>query len=183
MARDPRTLIAHEGMHYYQLARSWQQPNPIRRHFYDSGPNEGIGFYAEEMLLQAGLFEDQPRSRETIYNFMRLRAIRVEVDVRLAVGELTLEAAADELARRVPMDVETARDEAAMFATEPGQAISYQVGKLQILGFLSDARAARADDFDLRQFHDALWVDGNVPIALQRWQALNTADEVKLLPL
>jgi hypothetical protein len=92
-------------------------------------------------------------------------------------------AVADELARRVPMDVETARDEAAMFATEPGQAISYQVGKLQILGFLSDARAARADDFDLRQFHDALWVDGNVPIALQRWQALNTADEVKLLPL
>src|ERR1051326_8900124 len=75
MARDPRTLIAHEGMHYYQLAMAWAHPNRLRHYYYDSGPNEGIGFYAEEMLLQAGLFDDTPRSREIIYNFMRLRAV------------------------------------------------------------------------------------------------------------
>jgi hypothetical protein len=85
MARDPRTLIAHEGMHYYQLAMSWAHPDPLRRFYYDSGPNEGIGFYAEEMLLQAGLFDDTPRNREIIYNFMRLRAVRIAVDVRLAL--------------------------------------------------------------------------------------------------
>ncbi len=172
MARDPRTLIAHEGVHYYQLARSWAHDNPIRRHYYDSGPNEGIGFYAEEMLLQAGLFDDQPRSREIIYSFMRLRALRVAVDVRLATGELNIDTAASELARRVPMDIETARDEAAMFATEPGQAISYQIGKLQILQFLSDARLQQGDAFSLRAFHDALFENGNVPIALQRWETL-----------
>jgi hypothetical protein len=132
MARDPRTLIAHEGVHYYQLARSWAHDNQIRRQYYDSGPNEGIGFYAEEMLLQAGLFDDSPRSREIIYNFMRLRALRVAVDVRLALGELTIDTAADELARRVPMDAATAREEASMFASEPGQAITYQIGKLQL---------------------------------------------------
>jgi hypothetical protein len=55
--------------------------NPIRRHCYDSVANEGIGFYAEEMMLQAGLFDDNPHTREIIYNFMRLRALRVEVDV------------------------------------------------------------------------------------------------------
>jgi hypothetical protein len=178
MARDPRTLIAHEGVHYYQLARSWQQPDPIRRFYYDSGPNEGIGFYAEEMLLQAGLFDDLPRSREIIYNFMRLRAVRVDVDVRLALGELTIDAAADELARRVPMDVATAREEASFFASEPGQAITYQVGKLQILSFLSDARRVQGDSFNLRAFHDALWVNGNVPISLQRWEALGLEDQV-----
>jgi uncharacterized protein (DUF885 family) len=167
-------MIAHEGVHYYQLARSWAHPDPIRRFYYDSGPNEGIGFYAEEMLLQAGLFEDTPRSREIIYNLMRLRAVRVEVDVRLALGSLTIETAADELARRVPMDVETAREEAAFFASEPGQAITYQMGKLQILGFLADARRAQGDTFNLRAFHDGLWVNGNVPIALQRWEALGS---------
>jgi uncharacterized protein (DUF885 family) len=181
MARDPRTLIAHEGVHYYQLARSWAHPNPIRRHYYDSGPNEGIGFYAEEMLLQAGLFDDSPRSREIIYNFMRLRALRVSIDVRLALGELTIHTGAEELARRVPMDVGTAREEASFFASEPGQAITYQIGKLQILRFLADARLQRGDTFDVRAFHDSLWLDGNVPIALQRWQALGLRDEIDAL--
>ncbi len=181
MARDPRTLIAHEGVHYYQLARSWAHDDPIRRHYYDSGPNEGIGFYAEEMLLQAGLFDDSPRSREIIYNFLRLRALRVAVDVRLALGELSIDTAAAELAARVPMDMATARDEAAMFASEPGQAISYQVGKLQILRFLADARLALGPRFSLRAFHDALWTNGNVPIALQRWEALGASDEIDLL--
>jgi hypothetical protein len=177
MARDPRTLIAHEGVHYYQLTRSWAHDNPIRRHYYDSGPNEGIGFYAEEMLLQAGLFDDSPRSREIIYNFMRLRALRVAVDVRLALGELTIETAAQKLARRVPMDMGTAYEEASMFASQPGQAITYQVGKLQILSFLANARAKRGDRFSLRAFHDDLWLNGNVPIALQQVEALDTAGE------
>jgi uncharacterized protein (DUF885 family) len=181
MARDPRTLIAHEGMHYYQLARAWAHDDPIRRQYYDSGPNEGIGFYAEEMLLQAGLFDDSPRSREIIYNFMRLRAVRVAVDVRLAVGELTIETAAQELATRVPMDAATAREEAAFFASEPGQAITYQVGKLQVLRFLADARLALGERFNLRAFHDAVWTNGNVPIALQRWEALGLTDEIALL--
>jgi len=181
MAHDPRTLIAHEGVHYYQLSLSWAHPNAIRRHYYDSGPNEGIGFYAEEMLLQAGLFDDSPHSREIIYNFMRLRALRVSVDVRLALGQLTIDTAAEELARRVPMDVETARDEAAMFASEPGQAITYQVGKLEILRFLADARVQHGARFGLRAFHDALWLEGNVPISLQRWQALGLRDEIDAL--
>ena len=172
MARDPRTLIAHEGVHYYQLARSWHQPDSLRRFFYDSGPNEGIGFYAEEMLLQAGLFEDMPRSREIIYNFMRLRAVRVGVDVRLALGEVNIDEAAAELAHQVPMDVETAREEASFFAAEPGQAISYQIGKLQVLEFLAEARRSHGDRFSLREFHDRLLDNGNVPVPLQRYEYL-----------
>jgi hypothetical protein len=181
MARDPRTLIAHEGMHYYQLARSWLNPDPIRRHYYDSGPNEGIGFYAEEMLLQAGLFDDSPHSREIIYSFMRLRALRVDVDVRLALGELSIDTAAAELEQRVPMDAATAREEASFFASDPGQAITYQVGKLQLLSFLADARLALGQNFNVRVFHDSVWVNGNVPIAMQRWESLGLRDEVDLL--
>ena len=39
--------------------------------------NEGLAYYWEESLLQAGLFDDKPRLRETMLRFMRLRAIRV----------------------------------------------------------------------------------------------------------
>ncbi len=118
-AIDPRPIIVHEGMpgHYFQLCLSWKNDDPIRRHYYDSGANEGIGFYAEEMMLQAGLFDDSPHTREIIYNFMRLRALRVEVDVKLALGQFTLEEAAKYLQEKVPMDEDTARQEAIAFST------------------------------------------------------------------
>ena len=182
-ARDPRPLIVHEGVpgHYLQLAISWAHENPIRRCYYDSGPNEGIGFYAEEMMLQAGLFDDSPRCREIIYNFMRLRALRVEVDVRLALGSFSIDEATNYLRDRTPMDYETARAEAISFASMPGQAITYQIGKLQILKFLADARQTQGDQFSLRAFHDYLWKNGNLPISLLRWQHLGLDDEIRSL--
>ncbi|PYL53403.1 MAG: DUF885 domain-containing protein [Verrucomicrobia bacterium] len=179
-AQDPRPICVHEGIpgHYFQLCLSWKHENPIRRHYYASTANEGIGFYAEEMMLQAGLFDDSPHTREIIYNFMRLRALRVEVDVRLALGQFTLGQAAKYLHDKVPMDSETAREEATAFATGPGGAISYQIGKLQIVKFLADARLQQGDRFNLRAFHDFVWKNGNVPISLQRWEYLGDASEV-----
>jgi uncharacterized protein (DUF885 family) len=179
-AMDPRPICVHEGIpgHYFQLCLSWKHEDPIRRHYYDSGPNEGIGFYAEEMMLQAGLFDDGPHTREIIYNFMRLRALRVEVDVRLALGQFTLEQAAKYLQEKVPMDEKTARQEAIAFATGPGQAIDYQIGKLQIMKFLAEARMKQGERFDLRAFHDFVWKNGNVPISLQRWELLGDSNDV-----
>jgi uncharacterized protein (DUF885 family) len=176
-AEDPRPITVHEGIpgHYFQLCLSWKHEDPIRRQYYDSGANEGIGFYAEEMMLQSGLFDDSPHTREIIYNFMRLRALRVEVDVKLALGEFTLEQAAKYLQEKVPMDADTARQEAIAFSTGPGQAITYQIGKLQIVKFLADARMQEGDKFNLRAFHDFVWKNGNVPISLQRWEFLGTA--------
>jgi uncharacterized protein (DUF885 family) len=173
-AQDPRPLTVHEGIpgHWFQLCVSWKHENRIRRNYYDSGANEGIGFYDEEMMLHAGLFDDSPHTREIIYNFMRLRALRVEVDVKLALGEFTLEQAAKYLQGKVPMDEQTARQEAIAFSTGPGQAITYQIGKLQILKLLADARMQQGDKFNLRAFHDFLWKNGNVPIALQQWEYL-----------
>jgi len=179
-ATDPRTQVAHESHgHYLQLVLAWAHEDPIRRRYYDSGANEGIAFYNEELMLQAGLFDaDRPQTRATIYSFARLRALRVEVDVRLATGELTIEAAAALLRDRVPMDEETARDEAAFFASAPGQAISYQIGKLQILRNLAAAKQLEGERFDLAAFHDFLWKNGNVPLALQRWELLGLADDL-----
>jgi hypothetical protein len=182
-ARDPRPIIVHEGVpgHYFQLVLSWAHENPIRRRYYDSGANEGIGFYAEEMMLQAGLWADSPRSREIIYNFMRLRALRVEVDVRLATGEFSIPQAAAYLEKTVPMDRETALEEAASFAAGPGQAITYQIGKVQIVRMLADARRARGDAFSLQDFHDYLWKNGNVPLSLLRWEWLGDDSELRRL--
>jgi uncharacterized protein (DUF885 family) len=113
---------------------------------------------------------------------MRLRALRVEVDVKLALGEFTLEQAAKYLQEKVPMDEQTAHQEAIAFSTGPGQAITYQIGKLQIMKFLADARMQQGEKFNLRAFHDFVWKNGNVPIALQRWEFLSATDDVPSQP-
>jgi uncharacterized protein (DUF885 family) len=180
-AQDPRTTGVHEGVpgHFFQLSLSWRNPDPIRRQYYDSGANEGIGFYAEEMMLDSGLYDDSPRTREIIYNFARLRALRVEVDVKLALRQFTIAQAADYLARTVPMDRRTAEGEAADFATAPGLGIAYEIGKLQIERMLAERRLEQGDKFTLREFHDYVWSNGNVPLSLQRWELLGLDDDVK----
>jgi hypothetical protein len=183
-AMDTRPLMIHEGVpgHYFQMAWSWHHPDPIRRHYYDSESNEGIGFYAEEMMLEAGLFKDAPRMSESIYSMMRLRALRTEVDIRLALDTFTLPQAADYLATVVPMDRGTADSEAAMFASTPGQAITYQIGKLDIIRMLTDARQKQADAFKLQAFHDFVWLNGNLPFSLQRWELLGDPKDVPPIP-
>ncbi|PYX89737.1 MAG: DUF885 domain-containing protein [Acidobacteria bacterium] len=46
-AKDARPEIVHEGIpgHFFQLILSWKNPDPIRRQYYDSSANEGIGFH------------------------------------------------------------------------------------------------------------------------------------------
>lgn len=182
-AKDTRPLILHEGIpgHYFQLVLSWTNPDRIRRRFFDSGANEGIAFYVEELLLQYGLFDDSPRTREIIYSFMRLRALRVDVDINLAIGNYSIEQAGEYLASTVPMDLPTGLQEAGFFAYNPGQAISYQVGKLQILSLIAEAKVIMGEEFNMKHFHDYLMENGNVPIALLRWEYLDLKDQIEKL--
>ena len=180
-AVDPRAGIMHEGCHYQQLALAWAHENPLRRHYYDSGPNEGIAFYNEELMLQTGLFDDSPRSRELVYRFLRLRALRVEFDIGLTTGTLDMDAAIDYLVENVPLDRETAAWETAFSASIPGFPLTYQIGKLQLLRFLTDALRVLGEAFDLRAFHDYVWKNGNVPFALLRWEYLGLKDELDVI--
>jgi uncharacterized protein (DUF885 family) len=126
-ARDPRVGVVHEGIHAWQLDLSSAHENPARRHYYDSAPNEGIAFHMEELSMVAGLFDNAPASRRFIVNAMRLRALRVEIDLSLALGELTLDQAASQLTQWVSMDRKTALEEAVFYASHPGLGVSYLV--------------------------------------------------------
>jgi hypothetical protein len=172
---DPRLGVVHEGTHFYQLSLAWRHDDWMRRHFYDSAPHEGIAFYTEELTLRAGLFDDRPESRLRLIRYMRLRALRVQVDIGLALGTMTVPGAARFLADRVPMDEETACDEVRYFKSSPGQAIAYVVGKIQVEALMAQARHRAGPSFDLAAFHLWLWRNGNVPLSL-------LADEVEDIP-
>jgi uncharacterized protein (DUF885 family) len=181
-AIDPRAGLFHEGVHAQQLARSWRHSDPLRRFFYDSGPIEGIALYHEELVLRAGLFDDSPFMRRTTLRVMALRAARVEADVRLAVGDLTL----PEVDRwqRVRFDrpapatgVEQVEGSTAGLAEAPLRALTYQIGKTQLLRLVTDAHRRRGEGFGLRALHDRLWDNGNVPLSLLRWEVLGDRTE------
>lgn len=52
------------------------------------------------------------------------------------------------------MDRATAREEAAFFAETPGQALTYQIGKTQLIALLADADRLRGAALDLQAVHD-----------------------------
>ena len=79
------------------------------------------------------------------------------------------------------MDRRTAEGEAADFATAPGLAIAYEIGKLQIERMLAERRLQQGGRFTLREFHDYVWSNGNVPLSLQRWELLGLDDDIKKL--
>jgi uncharacterized protein DUF885 len=174
--RDSRAAILHEGVHAQQMALSWTHPDPARRRFYDSTANEGLAFYNEELMLMSGLLDDAPGTAHFVASAMRLRALRVDIDISLACGTRTVKEAADLLAAAVPMDDDTAWQEATFFAGNPGQGLSYQIGKLQILELLTAAQSHPG--FTLRKFHDRLWREGNIPLVLQRWELLGNQDQL-----
>jgi hypothetical protein len=43
------------------------------------------------------------------------------------------------------------------------------------------ARLTQGEKFKLKEFHNLLWENGNVPIALQRWEYLGRDDEARKL--
>ena len=97
------------------------------------------------------------------------------------MGKLTPEKAVDFLEHNVPMDAADARTEVIEMGELPGQKIAYETGKLQIVQMLEDARLKQGNKFNLQKFHNFVWLNGNVPIALQRWEYVGMDDEVGML--
>jgi uncharacterized protein (DUF885 family) len=108
-----------------------------------------------------------------------LRAIGIELDVKMATGEFTIEQGAAFLDKELGLGLKMGNEGATMFAGWPGVLVAYQTGKTDILRFLADTKRKQGADFKLRAFHDFLWKNGNVPIALQRLEYLGSADDIE----
>ncbi len=180
MRVDASTNIFHDGIpgHHFQGLVSARHPSPIRARHRDRVKSEGWSTYWEETAVQLGFYDDRPRSRELIYSFMRLRALRVIVDVKMALGEMTVDEAVAAL-MTVPMDRRIASEEADDFFAAPTGGIVYLVGKLQIERLLTERRRQLGDRFSLRTFHDDLVAAAWVPIELTRWEMTGAGEHAR----
>src|SRR5438477_5139961 len=88
------------GFHWIDNARAAREPHPstIRRGalLYNifNTRTEGNATGWEELMMQAGMFDARPRSRELVYILLAERAARALGDLRMHSNELTLEQAA-----------------------------------------------------------------------------------------
>jgi uncharacterized protein (DUF885 family) len=175
-------LLGHEGIpgHFMQFTYAYHNPDFVRHVQGDGVFAEGWAFYGEEMLMREGLYADDPGARRQVIHLMRHRATRIGVDVGLATGTMSLPQAIAYFQKNAGIDYVTARGEATRFATGPGQAIDYLVGKTQIetlIGLVQDHDGA---SFNQRSFHDRLLSYGTVPYSTIRYEWL--ADEAWLRP-
>ena len=132
------------------------------------------------MMLQAGLLEERPRTRELYTIFQIARAVRNRAEALMHSNEFTVQEAVDFMVENTPfMDQDVARVDAEIYLRTPGSGIAYQMGKLQIEELLMDRALQLGDGFDLRAFHDEFLAAGWIPISLIRWEMTGDEDEVR----
>ncbi len=177
---DPQVMRTH-GYHWFDKARMAGDPHAsaIRR-----GPllynifitrTEGHATGWEEMMLQAGMFDRNPRSRELIYILLAQRAARAQGDLRMHARQATLEQASAFTSANTPrgwlsLEGQLVRGEQHLYLRQPAYGISYVVGKIQIEQLLADRRRQLGGNFTMRRFMDEFDAAGLIPISLIRWE-------------
>jgi Bacterial protein of unknown function (DUF885) len=178
--RDPVIMRTH-GYHWFDLARMKTEPHasPIRRvpllyNIFDSR-TEGLATGWEEMMLQAGMFDARPRSRELIYILVAQRAARAIGDLRMHANQFTLEQAAEFASANTPrgwlrLDGNLVRGEQHLYLQQPSYGTSYLIGKMQIEELMAVRRRQLGDGFTVRRFMDELDACGLIPMSLIAWE-------------
>jgi uncharacterized protein (DUF885 family) len=127
------------------------------------------------MMLQAGMFDAKPRSRELIYILLAERAARALGDLRMVSNEFTLEQASAYASAHTPrgwlsLKGNLVRGEQHLYLQQPGYGTSYLIGKMQIEAALAARKMQLGDKFSMKEFMDTYNAAGLVPASLLRWQ-------------
>lgn len=191
---DPTPLYSH-FYHWFELARMEHEPHasPIRRdallyNIFDSR-NEGTATGVEELFMQAGLYDDNPRVREIVYIMIAQRAARGLGSLYAHANEMTMEQAGGIHMEWTPRgwmktEPELLLFEQHLYLRQPGYGTSYITGKYLLERTMADFAKLKEDQgqpFVLRDFFDQLNAIGCIPIALTRWQMTGRDDEIRML--
>jgi hypothetical protein len=184
---DPQVMRTH-GYHWFDKARMAHDPHPspIRQ-----GPllynifitrTEGHATAWEELMLEAGMFDRHPRSRELIYILIAQRAARALGDLRMHARQATLEEAAAFTSANTPrgwlsLSGNLVRSEQHLYLRQPAYGTSYLIGKIQIERLIADRERQLGNAFTLRTFMDEYDAAGLIPISLIRWELTGEISE------
>ncbi|HEV7904155.1 MAG TPA: DUF885 domain-containing protein [Pyrinomonadaceae bacterium] len=158
----------------------------------DSMAAEGWGLYAEALMAepQPGFPNGFYSPEERLYQLKGklYRDLRVRIDTGLHTGRMTYDEAVDLFSQTVDFQPGSCRDanlsagkeascktaEAAIFRYSkwPTQAITYRVGKDQILALRKDAAQIAGERFSPKDFHILFMRQGTIPVGYFREELL-----------
>jgi Bacterial protein of unknown function (DUF885) len=161
--RRYKGIIVHELYpgHHLQLVRANSAPTYIRRMAEDLFTIEGWALYCEEMMADQGYLG--PDGERRALDGIIFRAARAIVDVKLQTGEFSISQAVDFMATETGRDRGFLEQEVRRYAVEPTQAMSYLIGKRDIVQLEGECQRLMGSKFSLKGFHDMLLSRGSIP--------------------
>lgn len=191
---DPRPLFSH-FYHWFELARMENEPNsseirkgPLLYNIFDSR-NEGTATAVEEMFMDAGLYDDDPRVREIVYIMIAQRAARGLGSLYAHANEMTMKEAGGIHSEYTPRGwMKTEKDllifEQHLYLRQPGYGTSYITGKYLLEAAMAEyayQKERKGEPFKLKEFFDGINSIGNIPVALTQWEMTGNSDHLIMM--
>ncbi|MFY9609286.1 MAG: DUF885 domain-containing protein [Blastocatellia bacterium] len=167
--------------HFVQGAYLKQVTSPVRKLWALAPASfvEGWAHYTEQMMLEEGFANGDPKIKMGQLADALLRLCRFVVGIRLHTEGMTVEQGKLFFMENAYMGETPARIEAERGTFDPTYLV-YSVGKLAILKLREDYKHSRGAEYSLREFHDRLLSNGNAPIRMHR-QMIMPGDRGKLI--
>ena len=189
-ADNPRwtlpTLMIHEGSpgHHFQISTSQliEGVPLLRRLSPFNAFSEGWALYSERIAkTDMGLYDDDPLGDLGRLQAEMFRAVRLVVDTGMHAKKWSREDAIEYMISKTGMTTEEVTREIERYVVWPGQATAYKTGQLALLEMRQDAEEALGERFDLREFHEAVLMNGAMPLDilkdnLAEWAATRNGD-------
>jgi uncharacterized protein (DUF885 family) len=162
-------LVLHEGApgHHIQTSLAQEQTGApeFRKGLYFNAFGEGWGLYSEWLGEEMGIYRD-PYELFGRLSYEMWRACRLVADTGMHWKHWSLEQARACFTDNTALSSTNIEVELARYVSWPGQALAYKVGELKILELRHRAETALGDKFDERKFHDAVLLQGSLPMAV-----------------
>ena len=162
-------ITVHEVFpgHFTQFIFANQFPTKTRKLYSSSSNAEGWAHYAEQMMVEEGFGNRDPKLKLAQLSEALLRDCRYVVGIKLHTQGMTVPDGAKVFVENGFQEPANAYEEARRGAYNPTY-LYYTLGKLQVYKLREDYRKAKGTAFNLGRFHADFVKQGAIPIKLIR---------------
>src|SRR6185436_14595036 len=163
------STAVHEAYpgHYVQFLWMQHVDSKVRKLLGASSNAEGWAHYSEQMMLDEGYTNDDPKMRLGQLQDALLRNARYIVGIEMHTGKRTFDEGIQFFLKEGYQTYETAVRETKRGTSDPTY-LYYTLGKLQIMKLREDYRKKKGSSFSLEEFHDSFMKQGFPPIKIVR---------------
>ncbi len=178
------TLMYHEGApgHHFQISSALliKGVPQIRKFGLFNAYSEGWALYAERIAkTDMGMYDDDPLGDLGRLQAEMFRAVRLVVDTGMHAKKWSREEAITYMVDNTGMTLAEVTREIERYVVWPGQATAYKTGQLAILRMREQAERELGDNFNLRDFHEMILLNGAMPLDLLQKSVDGWIDEVR----